>query len=189
MADARRESELPQEWEAAPGGRLDRAGAGRGVPGPGPGLHDGLGRSRPQPRGAAGAAARAQQPGRRRPGDQPAPAVDPLVLPRLLPPHRPRPRRDADPRRGGLAQPHARRPLQEPQPPRRRAHDRGRRGRGRADGFRRRQGRGPPRHAPGRRGRELRGPDLAADPGHDPDRRRAAPARRPLPQDRRGPRA
>ena len=89
--------------EARPEARLGGPGAARGVPG--------LGASLPRGRARLGA-----QPGEvkqrlrelsdrfvGRAGDQHAPSADPLGLPRLLPPHRPRPRRAADAGRGAGA--------------------------------------------------------------------------------------
>ena len=57
-------------------------------------------------------------------GDQPAPPADPLGVPRLLPPHRARPRRAADPGRGGRPGAHEAGRVHQPEPARRRAHDR-----------------------------------------------------------------
>ena len=143
--------------DAAAGSGLGRGRAARGVPGLAAALHDRRARLRAQhPRGE-GAPAGALQPLLRAPGDQPAPPADPLGLPRLLPPHRARPRRAADAGRGARAGADEARRLHQPQPARRRADDRDRRVGGRAAGLRRRPGRraGPgfARPRPARRSR------------------------------------
>ena len=128
------------------------------------------------------------EPLRRRPGDQPAPSADPVGLPGLLPPHRPRPRRAADPGRAARARADASAAASQPEPARRRADDRDHRVRRRAARVRRRPGRGRARDPRQRRRRGARGPPGRAAERDARDRRRGAPARAAVRRHRGGPR-
>ena len=137
-----------------------------------------------EPGGGTPAPARSLRPLLRCPRDPPARTADPLGLPGLLSPDRPRPRSHPDPGRAARAGAPPGRCLQQRGPARGRADDRDRRDRGRAAGLRRGAGgqalhprRGPGRGAP----RAARG----VGPGDTGDRRRARPGRAPVRREHR----
>ena len=95
---------LPEEWESAPEPGWVAPVLDEEFPGPRRSSAPTVGRGSGRAREAVKApAARDERPLRRRPGDPPARAADPLGLPGLLPPHRPRPRHAPAPRSRQLA--------------------------------------------------------------------------------------
>ena len=143
-ARARRRSRA--RWRRC--GDLHRARDRGRVPGPPPARAHARGALRSQLAGAPRAVARALRPLPRRAGDRAAAPADPARLPRLLPPHRARPRRAPHAGRGAGARAAEVRRLPLALGARRRAHDRG-------DGDRR-AGVGARRRPAGRGGRAAR---------------------------------
>ena len=133
-------------------------------------------RLRPQPAVAEAPAGGALGSVRRTAGDRFPDEADPLGLPGLLPPYRPRPRRAADAGGGGGARADAQGRLRQPQPARRRADDRDDRVRRPGDAFDAAVARRAAwRSARAIAGEVARGAARRAPRGHAGDRRRPRP--------------